>query len=297
MSNSAPKLESENTSTIQQPTGLVVFSEELSKISDDLNLLYIRSNSSGRNKFRSKWPKVAEYIFGEQLITYDNDGIQDHDLRIELEAKAGERRISLKQTIAELKEKSINDGSLQTDYVESVIDLYGPYIASLLYLDNIIERVRVGSLEKIKSAREDVSEKREEASESLKTKETPAAPDNTPNKSPDNQLDNKIQEVPKPPEELSKAGVDTPPAIEPIKTDTPSVISEELKEDATSSIFSKKDDDTASIFDKEPAAAAPSIFGQKKKINPVQDAVEKPPEEIKSGIYTILFNTASNASA
>ncbi len=296
MSNPAQKLESKDSSTMQQAGGLVVFSEELPNISADLNLLYIRSNSSGRNKFRSKWPKVAEYIFGEQLIAYDNDGIQDHDLRIELEAEAGEIRISLKQTIAELKEKSIDDGSLQTDYVESVIDLYGPYIASLLYLDNIIERVRAGSLEKIKSAREDVSEKRKEASESLETKETPAASDNTPKKSPDSQPDNKFQETPKPPEELSKAGVDTPPAIEPIKTDTP-VISEELKEDATASIFSKKDDDTASKLGKDPAASAPSIFGQKKKIKPAQDAVEKPPEEIKSGIYTILFNTASSPSA
>ena len=176
MMDSAQEIQSENINLMQQPGGLSVFSEELQNISDNLDLLYIRSNASGRNKFRDKWPKVAEYIFGEQLITYDNEGTQDHDLRIQLEADAGERRISLKQTIAELKEKSIDEGSLQADYVGNVIDLYGPYIASLLYLDNIVDRVRAGSLEKIEAAREEIEQmKQDTASGKQKAAQPPAS--------------------------------------------------------------------------------------------------------------------------
>ena len=135
------------------------FSDKLQDLTDSLNLLFIRNNASGRNKFRAKWPDVALHIFGEELIAFDDNGTGDHDRREKLEYEAGERRIAIKLTIAELHEKTVEKGILQVDYVEQVIDQYGPDISKLFYAEDIIERVRPGFLirEKMKDgADEDI---------------------------------------------------------------------------------------------------------------------------------------------
>ncbi len=128
---------------------MAAFSNQLQELTDSLNLLYIRNNASGRNKFRHKWPDVALFILGEQLIQFDNKGVtssEDRERRSELEAEAGGRRIQIKQTISEIVEKSVDQGSLLFDYVGGVVDIYGGGISRFLYAEDVIERVRPGLL-------------------------------------------------------------------------------------------------------------------------------------------------------
>ena len=136
---------------IDAPTinSMAAFSNQLQELTNSLNLLYIRNNASGRNKFRHKWPDVALFILGEQLIKFDNEGvinIEDRERRSELETEAGERRIQLKQTISEIIDKSVDQGSLLFDYVGGIIDIYGGGISRFLYAEDVIERVRPGLL-------------------------------------------------------------------------------------------------------------------------------------------------------
>lgn len=125
---------------------MAAFSKQLKEVTDSLNLLYIPNNASGRNKFRHKWPDVALFIFGDELIQLDNKGVTDRERRSELEEQADEKRIQLKQTISEIIDKSVDQGSLLFDYVGSIIDLYGVGISRFLYAEDVIERVRPGVL-------------------------------------------------------------------------------------------------------------------------------------------------------
>ncbi len=127
---------------IPEADSMAAFSDKLQDIKDAVDLLYIRYNASGRNKFRDKYPQVALYIFGEQLIKYDNEGAQDLNHRIQLEQEADDRRIEFKMTLSEIVEKSVDKGVLQSEYVGQVIDRYGLEISRLLYAENIIGRVR-----------------------------------------------------------------------------------------------------------------------------------------------------------
>ncbi len=141
---------------------MAAFSDKTQSLLDALKVLYIRYNASGRNIFRNKWPEVAEYLFGEELIKYDYEGTNDHERRSELELAAGERRIELKATIAEIVEKSVDKGVLQFDYVGQIIDKYGASISRYLYAEDVIERVRPGILAKYKGdieAKEDSKQK------------------------------------------------------------------------------------------------------------------------------------------
>ena len=149
--NTKPSLESEKP--IPVSNSMAAFSNKLNDLSESLDLLYIINNASGRHKFREKWPDVAEYMFDEQLTAYDVDGFntEQREHRAKLEEEADMRRIELKTTISELVEKSVESGSLQFDYVGSVIDKYGAVIAQYLYEKNIIERVRPGSLDVIET--------------------------------------------------------------------------------------------------------------------------------------------------
>ena len=123
-----------------------VFSDKLQDLTDSLAVLFIRNNAGGRNNFRKKWPQVARYIFGAELIACDDNGTDDHGRREKLEYEAGERRIAIKLTIAELYDKTVEKGILQSGYVGQIIDEYGPDIAQLFYAPDIIERVRPGLL-------------------------------------------------------------------------------------------------------------------------------------------------------
>lgn len=126
------------------------FSDKLEDLGEALSILYILRNRSGRNNFRKKWPLIAEYLFGEELITFDENGVSFDELSLmgELEKKADEKWAALKHVISELPERSVSAGALQFDFVGQVIDQFGATIATFLFAENIIERVRPGLLAK-----------------------------------------------------------------------------------------------------------------------------------------------------
>ncbi len=143
---------------------MAAFSDKLNDLGEALGLLYIIKNSSGRNKFREKWPEISEYLFGSTLINYDINGCDDKEQRAKLEEEANERRIMLKTTISEIVDKSVESGSLMFDYVGEVLDKYGADISVFLYAEDVIERVRPGLL----ATRKEISDKQETASDSDK---------------------------------------------------------------------------------------------------------------------------------
>lgn len=137
-----------NSDTVQ----MAAFSDHRDELFTALDMLYIYGNASGRNKFRERWPDVAAYIFGEQLIVFDDDGTTDFDLRKNLEEEADSRRFFLKETIEDMVDKSVDSGMLQFDYVGKVVDAFGPLVSVFLYSETVIERVRPGALEQSRSA-------------------------------------------------------------------------------------------------------------------------------------------------
>lgn len=130
---------------------MAAFSDRRDDLFDALDMLYIYGNASGRNKFREKWPDVAAYIFDKQLIKFDDDGVDDIDLRKKLEEEADARRFFLKETIEEMVEKSVDSGVLKFDYVGKVVDAFGPVLSTYLYSETVIDRVRPGVLNKEES--------------------------------------------------------------------------------------------------------------------------------------------------
>jgi len=132
-------------------TSRKAFSPKLEELKRSLAILYIMKNMSARNKFTEKWPDVAAYLFGPELIELDTHGVhpKDYALRTVLEEKADGLRIDLKSILAEVEEKSVKSGSLVFEYVASFIDKYGPSISRLVYAENIIERVKPGLLAKV----------------------------------------------------------------------------------------------------------------------------------------------------
>ncbi len=138
----------EETTSEETPAAnsMAAFSDKLTELGDALGLLYITRNSSGRNKFREKWPEVSEYLFGSTLINYDVNGCDDKEQRRKLEEEANDRRIMLKSTISEIVDKSVEAGSLMFDYVGEVLDQYGADMSVFLYAEDVIERVRPGLL-------------------------------------------------------------------------------------------------------------------------------------------------------
>lgn len=150
-------------------SSMAAFSDKRDGLFTALDMLYIYGNASGRNKFREKWPDVAAYVFGEQLIGFDNDGTTDFDLRKTLEEEADARRFFLKETIEDMVDKSVDAGMLQFDYVGKVVDAFGPLISTFLYSETVIERVRPGVLERVKA--DQVEDEEEEESVSAQEKE------------------------------------------------------------------------------------------------------------------------------
>ncbi len=147
MSEQNPVNNEENSEeNAPQDNSMAAFSPLMKELEEALNILYIKSNASGRNKFRDKWPFVSQYLFGDTLIDYDNHGTQDREHRAELEERADERRILLKTTISEAVNKSVDAGMLNFEYVGKVIDTFGAELSKFLYAENIIERVRPGLL-------------------------------------------------------------------------------------------------------------------------------------------------------
>ena len=177
MSTEAAQNETPDAENQPQTDSMAAFSPQMQELAEALSLLYIKNNGSGRNKFRDKWPDVALYIFGETLIQYDNIGTEDLDHRAKLEEEAGQRRVLIKETIAEIVDKSVDAGSLLFDYVGQVIDNFGAGMSTYLYAEDVIERVRPGILAKYKAdveVRE--AKKKEEEDSSTIPASKPIAP-------------------------------------------------------------------------------------------------------------------------
>ncbi|MGH1456190.1 MAG: hypothetical protein ACRBDI_05370 [Alphaproteobacteria bacterium] len=145
-----------------QNNSMAAFGKDIKELEDALNLIYIKNNASGRNKFRDKWPLVAKYIFGDELIEFDNNGTTDRKYRAELEERADERRVLLKATIIELVEKSVDAGMLEFDYVGKVIDKFGPDLSQILYAKDVIKRVRPGLLSSHQKDMDDTAKKEQD---------------------------------------------------------------------------------------------------------------------------------------
>jgi len=107
---------------------------------DALELLYIKDNMSGRIKFNENWPAAANYILGEELISMDENGTNDFERRNRLEDQAEDKRLSLLTITTEIESKSIDKGTLQTEYVETTIKQLGRDLALNIYDATIIDR-------------------------------------------------------------------------------------------------------------------------------------------------------------
>ena len=190
MSTEAAQNETPDAEGQPQTDSMAAFGSQMQELADALSLLYIKNNGSGRNKFRDKWPDVALYIFGEVLIQYDNVGTEDLDHRAKLEEEAGQRRVLIKDTIAELVDKSVDAGLLQFEYVGQVIDNFGAGMSTYLYAEDVIERVRPGILAKYKANVEALEAKKKEEEDSS----TPPASKPTAPVSKDNAVDDTQEE-------------------------------------------------------------------------------------------------------
>ena len=107
----------------------------------DLELLYIVGNASGRIKFAQAWPAAAAFIFGDELIDYDQNGVQNRERLLELEEDAEIRRGVLLETFETIEQQSADKGSLRTDFVGSVVRDLGEHFALHIYNKPIIDRV------------------------------------------------------------------------------------------------------------------------------------------------------------
>ncbi len=157
---------------VPQSNSMAAFSDRMGDLSDALDILYIPNNASGRNKFREQWADIADYIFGAELIQYDNEGCTDREHRKELEEAAIDKRLLLKATLQEIVDKSVDSGVLQMEYVGKVVDEFGACVCQCLYAENIIERVRPGLLAKAQDKKDtktqEEQDKQDEADEAIR---------------------------------------------------------------------------------------------------------------------------------
>jgi len=237
----------EETTSEETPAtnSMAAFSEKLTELGDALGLLYITRNSSGRNKFREKWPEVSEYLFGFTLINYDINGCDDREQRTKLEEEANERRIMLKTTISEIVDKSVEAGSLIFDYVGEVIDQYGADMSVFLYAENVIERVRPGLLAtRGEKTKEEIKEQEEAPNDDITATTTVSEiSDDLKNDNNDDisktatieeekqsqESDEKLSSEEK---SLLSNSEEAPEEIKPIETPIPPEVSDEEKPDA-----------------------------------------------------------------
>ncbi|MBX2833348.1 MAG: hypothetical protein KTR28_00085 [Micavibrio sp.] len=118
-----------------------LFAEDFEKTRDDLALLYIRNNQSGRINFAKKHPDLAIYLLGEDLMNYDREGVgENRDHRDALEEEAEGRHDALTTLLGELEENSTLYGSLQSEYVEGVVKKLGRELSLKVYLPKIVNR-------------------------------------------------------------------------------------------------------------------------------------------------------------
>jgi hypothetical protein len=115
-------------------------SDRFDDFREALEVLYVIANLSGRLQFVKRWPEAGPYILGEQLMEFDREGAKDRDLRAQLETEAEERRLALLEILDSLEENSAQKGSLQIEYVETLVKSLGRPLALCIYADRIVDR-------------------------------------------------------------------------------------------------------------------------------------------------------------
>ena len=119
-------------------------------VSDDFlalrNALYILSvhHMADRLDFAARWPAVADYIFGAELLSYDHHGTPDKIRRAWLENKAEEGRLEFIELCNALEERSVAGGDaglLDMAYVSGVIEAVGYEVALHLYDQQIVDHI------------------------------------------------------------------------------------------------------------------------------------------------------------
>ncbi|NCT40236.1 MAG: hypothetical protein GW778_01045 [Alphaproteobacteria bacterium] len=124
-----------------------LLSEHYEGFLDALDLLYIKSNLSGRLKFYESWPFVARYLFGDELIGFDHDGTIDIERRRVLEEEAEVKRLALLELVQTVEAKSVEKSVLQIEYVEALVKKLGREMALLIYAPKIVDRYLPASTE------------------------------------------------------------------------------------------------------------------------------------------------------
>jgi hypothetical protein len=119
------------------------FSDKLPELLDALECLYIRGNTSGRRMFCQSWPHIVPYLFEDQLMIFDAEGVtveKDREHRRELEKMAEGKRDGLIEFLGGLAEKSVDDGMLQVEFVREIMMRYRRGMLLYLYAEHIVNK-------------------------------------------------------------------------------------------------------------------------------------------------------------
>jgi len=106
-----------------------------------LDNLYIKNNMSGRLRFLNAYPPAATYILGAELIACDTEGTDDKERRAALEEEAEQRHIELLEMAETFEKSSVNNGALNLEYVEPLVQKLGRDLALLYYTPKIVDRI------------------------------------------------------------------------------------------------------------------------------------------------------------
>lgn len=110
-----------------------LFNESKEDFIDALESLYIHGNTSGRLLFLRKWPYVANYLFGEELMFMDEQGDADRERKKELEEKATARQNELLDLLDKIDHKLVIFGSLQVEALKKTMNRMDYKIAELIF--------------------------------------------------------------------------------------------------------------------------------------------------------------------
>lgn len=217
-----------------------LISPQFEELCDALKTLYVKGNQSGRIHFAQNWPAAALYLFTEDLIAYDTDGVTDKDHRDELEVQAEEKQFSLMATLDEVEEKSATSGSLEVEYVEGLIKSLGRDLSLCVYANDIVDRFIAPPSEATKEpeapqapeAVEPASEAApapEQAAPQPISQEPPVAPppENTAPKIPE------TPEAPAPVETAEPAPLPPAPEAQPLQPTAPEDVAQPPQEQTT----------------------------------------------------------------
>ena len=115
-------------------------SERFDELVEALDVLYIKDNISGRNKFTLAWPEMALHVFGEELCCFDREGTTDRARRSVLEAEAEERRLAMLELLGSLEARSVDKGALQAEYVQGLVNRFGRKMSLDIYSRWLVDR-------------------------------------------------------------------------------------------------------------------------------------------------------------